>query len=106
MSDKVLWGKDVVSDVIDRSELHGWTPRKFDNRNPGQEHLVLLDKPNPNDGVKPMVLCIWCTTGKIGSYLKHPKSPKKRIPLFRGLDCATWKELDAILVNPRAHTGH
>ena len=48
-----------------------------------------------------MKLNIWCTTGTVGSYLKHPKQGNTQ--LFRR-EISTWTELDAILQNPRVHT--
>ena len=100
MSDTIAWDKagNVVESVVERGVAHGWTHHCTQ---PQQGHLVILHKDNPNGGVKKLKLNIWCTTGTVGSYLKHPKQGNKQ--LFRK-DIETWTELEAILKNPRVHT--
>ena len=107
-SGTVAWGQQVealATEVIRRGKANSWVHHCTQ---PQQGHLVILHKPNPNGGVKLMKLNIWCTTGTIGSYLKHPiQYVNKRNPakaLFRR-EIATWSELDQILENPRVHTG-
>ena len=97
--DAIPWGANVVPAVIERGTVDfRWMHHQTQ---PQQGHLVILHKPNPNGGVKQMKLNIWCTTGTVGSYLKHPKQGNTQ--LFRR-QISTWSELDAILRNPRVHT--
>ena len=92
------YGEPEVPGVIQRGLDHGWTHHMTQ---PRQGHLVILHKPNPNGGVKLMKLNIWCTTGTVGSYLKHPTQGNTQL-FRRSID--TMSELDAILQNPRIHT--
>ena len=88
----------VVDEVIEHGKERGWTHHRTQQH---QGQLVILHKPNPNGGVKLMKINVWCTTGTVGSYLKHPKQGNTQ--LFRR-DIASWGELDKILDNPRVHT--
>ena len=106
--DVAAWGEQVEAlgtEVIRRGNANGWVHQCTQ---PQQGHLVILHKPNPNGGVRLMKLNIWCSTGTVGSFLKHPNHDRnKRNPakaLFR-LPITTWSELDEILKNPRVHTG-
>ena len=99
-ADTIAWGASIVPAVIDRAtSVYGWTHHVTQ---PGQGQLVILHKPNPNGGVKLMKLNIWCTTGCVGSYLKHPRQGNTQ--LFRRPEVSTWAELEEILANPRVHT--
>jgi len=88
----------VIEGVITAGTMKAWTHHMTQ---PKQGQLVILHKPNPNGGVKLMKLNIWCTTGTVGSYLKHPKQGNTQ--LFRR-QISTWSELNSILENPRVHT--
>ena len=92
------YGEPEAPAVIQRGLDHGWTHHMTQ---PRQGWLVILHKPNPNGGKKLMKLNIWCTTGTVGSYLKHPTQGNTQL-FRRNID--TMSELDAILQNPRIHT--
>mmetsp|Transcript_21315 Transcript_21315/g.44389 ORF Transcript_21315/g.44389 Transcript_21315/m.44389 type:complete len:197 (+) Transcript_21315:49-639(+) len=97
--DKIEWSDAVANDVITKAETQGWSHHVTQ---PHQGHLVILHRDPPSGEVKLQKLNVWCTTGTVGSYLKHPKR-KQPTQLFRR-EIETWKELEAIFANPRVHT--
>ena len=97
---RITWNEDAVDEVIRRGENRGWTHQQTQ---PKQGHLVIMHKANPDDSETKMKLNIWCSTGTVGSYMYHI-GRKKKTQLFRR-EISTWGELEAILKNPRVHTG-
>ena len=80
--------------VINEASRYGWT---YVDYQWSQGELVILEKSDGNDRMK---LNVWCTTGTVGSFLKHPRQGKTQ--LFRR-DCHTWDDLYAVFANPRTH---
>ena len=70
----------------------------FASRDVGS-HMIAFERDEDNTRLN-----FWLSTGTVGSYLKHPKHPKKkRTQLFRR-DVDLEGALE-ILFNPRVHTG-
>jgi len=84
------------NDVQDRGENYGWYKHDYQW---SQGQLMILRKTVDGESVQ---LNIWCTTGTVGSYLQHPRQGKTQL-FRRNID--SWEELDALLMNPRTHTG-
>ena len=99
MFDSIIWEASVVEEVISRATAAGWTHHTTQEH---QGHLVILHRDPDEDSVKTYKLNVWCTTGTVGSYLKHPKR-KSPTQLFRR-EVETWPDFEAILANPRVHT--
>jgi len=80
--------------VINEASRYGWS---YVDYQWSQGELVILEKSDGNDRMK---LNVWCTTGTVGSFLKHPRQGKTQ--LFRR-ECHTWDDLYAVFANPRTH---
>lgn len=60
-----------VDDVIREGQYYGW---EYVDYQWSQGELVILEKHDQNgDRLK---INIWCTTGTVGTYLKHPRQGK------------------------------
>lgn len=86
-----------VDDVIREGQYYGW---EYVDYQWSQGELVILEKYDQNSDRLKINIYIWCTTGTVGTYLKHPRQGKTQ--LFRR-DCYTMNDLRDIFANPRAH---
>ena len=100
MSNTIRWSTSIIDKVIDEASHLGWDHHTTQLQQGG---LVIFHRSDPSgENGELQKLNVWCTTGTVGSYLKHPNR-KQPTQLFRR-EVDTWNELDSIFENPRTHT--
>lgn len=100
MTGRIRWSTSTIDKVIEKAEEAGWDHYTTQLQQGG---LVIFHRSDPsgNNG-EIQKLNVWCTTGTVGSYLKHPNR-KQPTQLFRR-EVDTWNGLNDIFENPRVHT--
>jgi len=80
--------------VSKEASYYGWEEVDYQW---SQGELIILEKYQGDDRLK---LNVWCNTGTVGSYIKHPRQGKTQ--LFRR-NCFSMDDLREVFINPRVH---